>query len=197
MFFPPHCTLGWVFLIMYLGCHITIVANLWILWGSTFFVTHVVEEKTTYIMLCEILLWPFWKMWEFVSHKGRPMSFFPMPYNFCIIKSTLCYELMVFAHWWTLSSSTPFDLIWKHCVINWWCSHIGKHCHHRPYSIWFGFEGCFFLWGCYNNHNSCDRRSLSWLIPNEHVFPSNINVSTWCGGANSIGGPLFQFCGIL
>jgi hypothetical protein len=63
---------------------------------STFFAMHVVEKKMTYIY--EILLRPFRKMCDFMSHKGRPMSFCPMPYIFCIIKLTLCYQLMVYTH---------------------------------------------------------------------------------------------------
>jgi hypothetical protein len=42
------------------------------------------------------------------------VSFHPLPYNFYIVKSTLCYQLMVSTHWQTLSSPTPFELIWFH-----------------------------------------------------------------------------------
>jgi hypothetical protein len=24
-----------------------------------------------------------------------------------------------------------------HCIISWWCPHIGRCCHHQPHSSWF------------------------------------------------------------
>ncbi len=51
--------------------------------------------------------------------------------------------------------STPhlvvFALSNQHCAFSWWCLHVGKCCHHQPHSNWFGFIGCFFLWGCCDN----------------------------------------------
>jgi len=38
-----------------------------------------------------------------------------------------------------------------HCVINWWCPHISRCCHHQPHWNWFGVASCFFSWGCDDN----------------------------------------------
>jgi hypothetical protein len=31
--------------------------------------------------------------------RNRPMPFHPLPYNLCVVKSTLCYQSMVSTHW--------------------------------------------------------------------------------------------------
>jgi len=33
----------------------------------------------------------------------------------------------------------------RHCAINWWCPHVGKHYHHQPHLSWFGFTYYSFL----------------------------------------------------
>jgi hypothetical protein len=78
---------------------------------------------------------------------------------------------------------------------NWHC--IIRCCHCQPHLNWFGFVGCYFLWGCCKNLSSCKGRYLLWLVSNIHVFSSSyikrfsnvytnrwtsffIDVPTWC-----------------
>jgi len=68
-----------------------IVINLWILWGSTFFIAHMVGRGQPCMMLCEIFWWSLRKMHDFICCENKPMSFCPLPYNFCVVKLTLCY----------------------------------------------------------------------------------------------------------
>jgi len=169
MFFQPHCTLSWVFHMMSLRCHITIVANLWIL-----------SDPPS--LLC---MW-----WRRRWHTS--MKYFCDHSERCVISCFTRVDPCHFAPCLTFFVSSSW-----HCVINWWCTHIDKHCHHQPHSSWFGLVGCFFLGGYYNNHDSCERWSLSWSIPDEHVSPSNVNVPTWCGDHRALEVTLFQFCNIL
>jgi len=73
------------------------------------------------------------------------MSFRPLSYNICVVKLTLCYQLMVSAHSQMLSLSTTL----------------------------IGFTGCYFSWGCGDSCGSGKGWSLLRLVPNEHVFPSS------------------------
>ncbi len=57
-----------------------------------------------------------------------------------------------------------------HCVISWWCLHVGKHCHYGPQSSWFGFTCYFFSWGWCDNHNLGEGRFWLWSIFNRHVY---------------------------
>jgi hypothetical protein len=81
------------------------------------------------------------------------MSFHPLPFSLYIIKFTLCYQLMVFTHWQTLSPLTPLELIWFY----------------------------LFLGGGDDNCSLSKGWSLSRLVPNGHVSSSNsggIRMST-------------------
>jgi hypothetical protein len=66
-----------------------------------------------------------------------------------------------------------FAMLSWHYVINRWCPRVDRRCHHWPYLSWFDFAGCFFSWGCCNNHDSSKGWSLLQLVPNEHVFSSS------------------------
>jgi len=85
-------------------------------------------------MLCDIHLWPLWKMWDFMFHESRPMAFHP-----CFIVFTLSNQ---------------------HCVMTWWCLHVGRRCHCQPHSSRFGVVTCSCLWGC---NYSCDW-SEGWFL---------------------------------
>jgi hypothetical protein len=91
-----------------------------------------------------------WDTWFHVSWKKNPCNFAP-----CLIF---------------------FASLDRHCVINQWCLHIGECYHHQPHLNWFGFKGCFFLWGYSDNYDSSKGWSLSWSVLSKHVSPSN------CGG---------------
>ncbi len=77
--------------------------------------------------------------------KSKPMSICPLPYNFRVVKSTFCYQLMVFAQWQMLSLLTSLELIWFHKLI--------------------------FLVGLRQQLRRKQRIILSRLIPNKHVSP--------------------------
>ncbi len=107
------CVVGWVFPILWsLGCHIASIANLWMLWGSTFFVVLMVK-KSRFCMICyKMFLWPLQEMWYFISCDNKIMSFHPLIYSFRVVELTLCYQSMMSARWQMLSMSIPFNLIW-------------------------------------------------------------------------------------
>jgi hypothetical protein len=96
------------------GCHIAFIDNLWILWGSIFFLALMVGRRQLCMMLISR---PLWKMPDFIFHENKPMSFHPLFYSLHPIKSTLCYHSMAFACWQTFSSLTPLELIWFHWLL--------------------------------------------------------------------------------
>jgi hypothetical protein len=79
------------------------------------------------MIFCEMILWPLWEMWDFMSCKNKPMSFCPYP--------------IVFAQ-----SN-------RQCVVNRWCLHISKCCHCWPHSNYLVLQAIFFSWGCCDNHD--------------------------------------------
>jgi hypothetical protein len=88
-----------------------IVTNLWILWGSTFFIVHMVGRGLPHIILCKMFLWPLRKMQDFMFCKNKPISFHHLPYNLHVVESTLFYQLMLSTHWQILSSLIVLELI--------------------------------------------------------------------------------------
>jgi hypothetical protein len=105
-----HCVIGWVFPILWsLGCCIAFIANLWILWGSTFFVVLIVKKSQICIIFYKKHLWSLQKMQNFISCDNKFMSFHLLICSFCVVNSTLCYQLMMFTHWQMLSLSIPFE----------------------------------------------------------------------------------------
>jgi len=91
-------------------CHIAFIINLWILWGSTFFLVLMEGRRRLCMML---ILWPLWKMQNFMFHESRPMSFHPLSYSFHVVKSTWYYHSMAFACWQTFVIANP---IWVDLV---------------------------------------------------------------------------------
>jgi hypothetical protein len=110
-----------------LGYHIVFVASLWILWGFTFFIVHMSGKGWLCMMLCKM----------FSCHCKK-----------CEISCLVRVDPYPFAPYLIV-----FVSLSQHCVISWWCSHIGRCCHYWPHSNWFSFIGYSFLWGCDNN---CD-----------------------------------------
>jgi hypothetical protein len=66
-----------------------------------------------------------------------------------------------------------FASIIQHYVINQWCLHISRCCHHQHHSNWFSVVIYSFLWDWDNNCSSGEGWSLSWLVLGGHVFPSS------------------------
>jgi hypothetical protein len=146
MFFPLHCTLGWVFPILYsLGCCITFVASLWILWGCTFFRCTHGEERTTSQDVVQ---------YAFVAIVGN-VGFYVSQEQTHVL---LLLVVQILCHWidimlsndgvrtlQMLSSPTPSELIY--------------------------FTNCSFSGGCNNSYRSSKGWFLLWSVPSRHVFP--------------------------
>jgi len=114
----------------HLGCHNAFVVSLWILWGFTFFGC-VHGEKTT--ISHDV-------MWDVFVTTTRNVRFHISQ------AQTPCHAIFAMLSW--------------HYVINRWCPRVDRRCHHWPYLSWFDFVGCFFSWGCCNNHDSSKGWSL-------------------------------------
>jgi len=97
------------------------------------------------MMLCKMFVRPLQKKRDFMFAKTNPCPLTPYP------------RIFVLSSW--------------DCAISWWCSHIGRCCHCRPHSNWFGVTSCFFSWGCDNNHGLDKRWFLSRSILTKHVSP--------------------------
>jgi hypothetical protein len=69
------------------------------------------------MIFCEMISWPLQQMWDFMFWKNKPMSFCPCPITFA-----------------------PSS--WQ-CVINWWCLHISRCCHHWPHLSYLVLHATF------------------------------------------------------
>jgi hypothetical protein len=52
-----------------------------------------VGKRWSCMMLHEMFLQPLQNMWDFMFHNYKLMFSHPLPYNLCVIKSTLCYSV--------------------------------------------------------------------------------------------------------
>jgi hypothetical protein len=117
------------------------------------------------MILCEMILWPLWKMWDFMCCKNKPMSFCPCP--------------IIFA----LSS-------W-HCAINQWCLHINRHCQHWPHSSYLVLHATFFhgvvariiVWAKDNLYVISSWRT--WTFIHWHLCDSWVLLN-WEGGQGDV-----------
>jgi hypothetical protein len=105
------------------------------------------EERWPYLMLCEMFSQSLQEMQDFMFIKINSYFFAPYPIIFVLLN--------------------------RHCVINWWCLHIGKFCHRQDNSSRFGFAGYYFLWGYCNICGSSERWFLSRSVHDKHVSPSS------------------------